>query len=367
MGGLMLNHFANVCEDCLLFNGSVFYLLYAALVLVASLAPLSLFEGIAYKELRDAKKKTTPFIGELGVLRESTEPRQSISAQLLLLLLGIASFNFFQLIVRGVLSFIRTVFLMRDHPSFLLSAKRYLIFYLVVIPLPAAFMAPVTHTQRQPDFQLLSAVILLIVANALGDAISIRLTLKNFDALLRNYQKYETQESDAADTNIFLDNVKKEALYYLAVAKGALYSLVILIVVLAISSVLYGVQIGEFDFSLSSKFFAGAWHRVLQFPGLAFEMYWFRGQLGPFGLSGIPGIFLFGLTTFIPIIALFCAALLWLFLLPLRIAVNLPSSRFLRVVSSEFMVGTLCVVLSYTFQINVLNFYTFLMHTWITW
>ena len=212
------------------------------------------------------------------------------------------------------------------------------------------------------DFQLLSAVLLLICVNALGDAISVRVALRNFDNI-----KYETADKNSSEAEYFFTNVRNEALYYLTVAKGTVYSLGILIVVLAISSVLYAVQVGELDFSFSMDFFGKAWHRMLEFPGLAFEMYWFRGRPGPFGLTGIPGIFLYGLTTFIPIIALFCAAILWLLLLPLRIAANLPSNRFLRIVSSEFMVGTLCVVLSYAFQINVLSFYTFLMHTWATW
>jgi hypothetical protein len=130
---------------------------------------------------------------------------------------------------------------------------------------------------------------------------------------------------------------------------------------------LYGVQIGQFDFALSIDFALNAWKRIVSFPGLAFELYWFRGQPGPFGLAGIPGLFLYGLTTFIPTIMLCSLALLWLFLLPFRVAVNLPTGRLQRIIASEFAVIVICVLVSYVFRLNVLGLYGFLMHTWITW
>jgi hypothetical protein len=350
---------ATVCKDCLLFNGSVLYLLYGLVVLAASLTPFDLATRAQNVRHEQAGATVPPLVGELG---EFSKPRVSIGALLLIASLGVASFKFFQFAVSKVLSFVRTVFLVGDNPTFLVSLRRYLFFYFLAIPLPAAFMAPVAYAQRKPDFQLLSAILLLIFINALGDAISIRVTLKNFETL-----KFEKTSIDDSSADNFWASVRNEALYYFAVVKGTLYSLAVLAFVLAFSSVLYGVQIGQLDFALSKEFFAGAWERVLQFPGLAFEFYWFRDQPGPFGLPGIPGLFLYGLTTFVPIIILFCLALLWLILLPLRIAINLPANRTLRVVSSEFAVVVVCVVASFTLQINVLSFYSFLMHTWTTW
>jgi hypothetical protein len=254
------------------------------------------------------------------------------------------------------------VFLMRDNPTFTVSFKRYLVLYLLVIPLPAAFMAPVAYVQRKPDFQLMAAVLLLILVNALGDTLSVRVTLHNFEGL-----KFEKTSIDDTAVDNFWASVRNEALYYFAVARGTMYSLTVLVGVLACSSILYGVQIGQLDFALSHAFLVGAWERILQFPGLAFEMYWFRDQPGPFGLTGIPGLFLYGLTTFIPIIILLSLAFAWLALLPFRIAVNLPASRTLRLISSEFSVVILCVAGSYIFKINIWTFYSFLMHTWTTW
>jgi len=355
----MWSNFATICKGCLLFNGSAFYLLYGLLVLVASMTSFRVLDRLDGENLEGTKRRTPPLIGELDVF---SPPRISISAQLLMFVLEIASFNFFQFIVRNILNFIRTVLLLRDRPTFLVSFKRYLFLYSLAIPLPAAFMAPVAHAQRKPDFQLLSAVLLLICINALGDAISLRVTLHNFEKL--KFEKISIADSNGEN---FWASVRNEGQYYLAVAKCTVYSLAILIFVLAFSSVLYGVQIGQLDFSLSIDFFAKAWERVLKFPDLAFELYWFRDQPGPFGLAGIPGLFLYGLTTFIPIIVLFCLALLWLLLLPFRIAVNLPTTRLSRVVLSEFAVITVCVLVSYAFKIDVLSTYSFLMHTWTTW
>src|SRR5262245_14590605 len=98
----------------------------------------------------------------------------------------------------------------------------------------------------------------------------------------------------------------------------------VLVAVLACSSVLYGVQVGQFDFEFSWTFAQNAWARMRKFSELPYLPYWFRGQTGPFEMGGIPGLFLYGLTTFIPVIILSLLALLWLFLLPFRIAINLP-------------------------------------------
>jgi hypothetical protein len=264
--------------------------------------------------------------------------------------------------VKAVLDFIRTIFLMRDNPSFRRSFFRYLVFYFLVIPLPAAFMPPVAYAQRKPDFQLLVAVVLLIVINALGDTVSVRVTLHNFEKL-----KFESTTIEDTSTDNFWAGVQNEIIYYLAVVKGTLYSLGVLAAVLGISSILYAVQIDQLDFELSKTFFAKALERIWQAPGLAFEPYWFRDQPGPFGLPGIPGLFLYGFTTFLPIICLLLLALVWLILLPFRIAVSLPGTRTSRLIASELAVVVICIIAEEALNINVLNVYIFLMHAWTTW
>src|SRR5258708_3954069 len=163
--------FAAICKDCLLFGGSSLFLIYGLLVLGASLAQFDLVVRPKIRKSDETAAMSPPLIGELG---ELSEPRPSAGALVLLAVLRISNFEFFQSLVGKVLEFIRTVFLMRDSPPFRTSFIRYLIFYFLTIPLPAAFMPPIAHAQRKPDFQLLSAVVLLIMINALGDAISVR-------------------------------------------------------------------------------------------------------------------------------------------------------------------------------------------------
>lgn len=349
---------ATICKDCVFFSSSGLFLAYGVLVFLASVAPFAKSDLQKAKSAGRSQSRRPPMIGELG---ELTRPRPSVGAMLLQLILKIASFRFFAYLVVRVLNFIRTVFLMRDNPSFGKSFLRYLIFYFVIIPLPAAFMPPVTDAQRKPDFQLMCAVVLLIVINALGDAISVRVTLRKFGQL-----KFEKTTIENTNTEDFWAAVRNEMSYYFAVVRGTIYSLVILVGVLALSSVLYGVQVGQLDFALSWNFVLGALDRVRQTPSLAFDFYWFRDQAGPFGLPGIPGLFLYGLTTFLPMIALFALGVAWLALLPFRIAVNLPGPVALRIVSSELAVIAVCIAAKEILRIDLLQFYFFLMHTWMT-
>jgi hypothetical protein len=338
--------FLAVCRQCFLFSGSIFYLLYAVLVFLISVLKLDQMRVRATESgAQDATLPPLP--GELGRAFKF-DPTSGIAARLLAATLHVLSFDFFQHLVELTLRFIRFAFVMGDRPSFLVSLRRYFTFYMVIIPLPAAFLAPVLHLQRRPDEHLLVAVVLLILVNAIGDVISVRLTLKNFEKL-----EFKQMSLDDTSAERFWTSAGNEALYYLNVLKGALYALGVLAIVLAISSVLFGIQIGEYDFSLSHSALAGAWHRAINFPALALEPYWFRGEAGPFGSMGIPGLFLYGVVTFIPIIMLFALAAVWLMLLPLRIAVNLPAGRIPRIISSEAAVIMLCFVVTHLTHFDV--------------
>ncbi len=338
-----------ICKSCFLFDGSIFYLLYAIIVLAVSFVKLR--GTLAHKSALEGSLPPLP--GEIGKMLSIT--RLPIVPQIMALIVGIADFDVFRRIVAAVVKFIRIVFLMNDNPTVLRSLRRYLNLYLLIIPLPAAFLAPVLHQQRQPDLELLVAGLLTIVVNAIGDLVSVRLVLWNFETL-----QYKPSAGHETDTQDFWRNVRNEAMYYLTVLAGVGCSLGVLIVVLALCSVFFGVQIGELEFSFSWKFVVGAWHRILDFPSLAFEPYWFRGQPGPFGSKGVPGMFLFGIITFIPMILLGALTAIWLVLLPFRIAVTLPTGVLPRIAASEVAVITLCVVVSYFEKIDVLSLYGFL-------
>ncbi len=334
----MLAELYHVCKFCL-FDAA--YLAYAVLVFGVSVAASR--EALASANPVPAELGRQPPMpgGELRYPLPKNPPKPSVVSDFFSYLLDLASFSYFLRIMRSGIQFIRTIFLLTDNPSPLRSFWRYFNIYYLVIVLPAAFMPPVLHPQRPPDFHLLAAVVLLICVNAAGDVISVR-------AILRIFRRFEGPALDNARRDSQWDNLKGEISYYLAVLGGGAYSLAVLIGVLICSSILYGVQIGQMDFGLSQAFFQAVWDRIVRFPELAWTPYWFRDQPGPFGLPGIPGMLIYGMTTFLPIIILSCLAIIWLFLLPFRIAANLPpsTSPVVRVISSEVAVLAMCLVIS---------------------
>lgn len=336
-----------VCSECFVFASSYFYLLYG--IVVAALGLLQ-FErsGVVFAGAAASQGKNPPMPGEVGVI----QPKNSIQADILkAALLHGFSFEFFQGVIQSAVEAIRFVFLMRDNPSFLRSFWRYLKLYLFIVPLPAAVLWPVLHPQRTLDFQLMLAAVLMILVNALGDVVSIRLFLWNFESL------HSAPDNHGGTPSLrFWRNAKNEALYYLNVARGAGYSLIVLIVVLMLCSILFGVQTGQFDIEFSEKFLTGAWHRAVNFTDLAFEPYWYKGLPAPFPSKGIPGLFLYGIITFIPIIVIFALSILWLLLLPLRIAMTLPGSAIVRMIFSELAVISLCITITQVLHIDLLGY-----------
>jgi hypothetical protein len=276
--------------------------------------------------------------GELPFPPHRNPPKSSKAADLFSYAVDLASFDRFRCVMRWTTRVIRTIFLLRDNPRPMRSFLRYLNVYYLVILLPAAFMPPVLQPQRSPDFHLLAAVVFLICINAAGDVLSVRLVLRIF----------EWAEEFTSTKVVERASWRQELAYYLAIIGGGFSSIAVLVAVLACSSVLYGVQVGEIDFGLSEDFFVKAIDRMGRFYELAWSPYWFRGQPGPFGWAGIPGLFIYGSTTFFPTIILTLVAVFWLLLLPFRIAVNLPPSTppVLRVISAEAAVFSMCLVVT---------------------
>jgi hypothetical protein len=328
-------HLYEICKYCVFNGASMFYGLIIFLVSIYASR-----KGVPVAELTKQHKVPLPPI--FG--RELPFPDINRSTRVFAWVLELASFSSFVRLIHSSLRFIRTVFLMRDHPSALRSFWRYFNIYYLIVVLPAAFMPPVLDHQRPPDWHLLAAVVLMICANALGDLVSVRLVLQIF-------KKAEPLEN-GAETKTYLGAVKSEAKYYLLVILAGLSSLSVLIVLLMSLSILYGVQVGQLDFALSTDFLRGAWERIIRFPEIASKPYWFRGQQGPFGSAGIPGLFLYGLTTFLPVLILTFLAAVWLLLLPFRLAISLPPtiSPFARVIAAEGAVFGICVAISFALR-----------------
>lgn len=334
----MLHEAYDICKYCL-FNGM--YLFYGVFVFVVSVYASRRTLAVAVPAKND-KTGFPPIPGGELPFPNLKPPQTSVATNAFALALELASFSFFVHIIHSGLQFIRTVFLMTDSPSRLRSFWRYFNIYYLIVLLPAAFMPPVLDRQRPPDFDLLAAVVLMICVNALGDLISVRMVLR----ILRRAEPLESAVESQSDIRVA---VKNEIKYYLLIIFAGICSLFVLIAVLMCLSILYGIQVGQLDFGLSLEFLQGAWNRIVRFPEIASKPYWFRGQQGPFGLAGIPGLFLYGLTTFLPVLILSFLAAIWLLLIPFRLAVNLPSttSPVIRVISAESAVFGLCLSISF--------------------
>jgi hypothetical protein len=242
----MIAELYNVCKLCL-FDGV--YLFYGLFVFVVSIAA-SKADSQNAGRLQVEQGRLPPIAGgELLYPSPLGPPGTSKVTDMFGYVLGFASFSFFLRIANSAIQFIRTIFLMTDNPTPLRSFLRYFNIYYLIIVLPAAFMPPVSHPQRAPDFQLLAAVVLLICVNALGDVISVRVILGIF-------KKFEPLTCAVLKQASPWESLRNEVTYYLAVVRGGLYSFAVLIGVLVCSSILYGVQIGQMALA-SPKIFSG--------------------------------------------------------------------------------------------------------------
>jgi hypothetical protein len=343
-----------ICGKCFVFASSYLYAIYAVIVGILSFLRLDGTSGTSGAGTVSSSR-LPPIPGELSLF----QLKISVSAQIVTRFIVHAfSFEAFQRVVRATVKLIRIVFLMNDNPSLVRSYLRYLNVYLIIVPAPAALFWPVLHHQRQLDFQLALAAVLMILINAAGDVASVRLFLWNFEGL-----RFAHIEHNASEKSRFWVNARNEALYFLQVAKGAGYSLAVLLVVLALCSVLFGVQIGQFDIDFSWRFFRGAADRIVHFYDLAFEPYWLTGHAAPFATKGFPGLFLYGVITFIPMVVLFALTAIWMLLLPIRLALTVPGGLVYRVISSELALLLLCIVVTHFIDLDFWRFYNFLMHS----
>lgn len=337
------------CNQCVYSTSSEIYIAYALLVLAAGFIASRI--NFAHPAALGADGSSTALVlGEFGRL---DQPKKSIQSQAISAIVSILSVETFFFLIDAVVSFVKKIANITEPRIQMRTFVRFLNFYFIVIPLPASFMPPVPpHVQRPPDAILLSAVVLLIITNAIGDVFSFNLTIWSYTKFENRYRERGAPKDESPLS--FYRSLWSEAVIYYVILRGAAYSLLVLIIVLTVSSVLFGVQVGECTFALTSDNALKVLDRMRRFPELAGEMYWFKaGGPAPFGLPGIPGIFIYGMTTFLPTILMLAFALVWLLALPLRIALFLPANATLRVLISEITVLALCSALSYVFGINI--------------
>ena len=241
--------------------------------------------------------------------------------------------------------------------------KRLGVFYLIAIPYPAAFLAPVSYKQADPTIQLGIAGLIFILANVLGDLISSRITLGNFTNVLKQFD--EINQAKVEDH--WQQGFKFELALYLTTLRDLAASLAVLCFVLIVSNVMFGIQVGLYSFGTDAETLKMMWYRATHFYELANELFWLRGPDGiPEPGKGVPGMFIYGVTTFLPTLLMLATALIWTLTIPLRVVLQVPRSKLFRIVAGELSVIAICIAISATFDLSITNLYSFLTTMWAT-
>lgn len=359
--------FKRVCVECLTSNVHLF-LGYAIVAFLLWLA-LNYDQGEIEEAIPEGMLPRPPTdISSMDFLRFAAVFRRTIIDQLTDAL-GILRHQTLVWLVKVVLAIFRTVYGIRGNGwDYLRAFKAALIFYFILIPLPAAFMPPVGAGQIEPSAALLIATIALILINAVGDAISINFSVKIYKTAIVNQSDEDLFRS--YDKRILLfsrrpeSDLEREVQFYLTLLIDFAIATLCLIGVLMISSVLYGIQIGEFSFSKDPETLGLMWEAAKDFWRLSSTFYWFANDPEGFsGQPGIPGMLIFSITTYLPTLCLAVCAVIWLFLLPLRILLSTRLNNKARLAVSQVLIYVGCIVITVATAIDWRDAYAFFITT----
>ena len=345
--------FFGICFSCLAFGHSGLFLVGGILILVAGLVTPMAGTAIAGAE----HHMYSPF-GFRWFPMKVNIGKGSILANTYVAFINLFRPGTYFLLVSFFLRIIKFLINARGEKFNYWSAfKRISVFYLIAVPYPAAFLAPVGYKQADPNLQLMIGGMLFMLVNILGDLLSSRITVSNFSNVLKLFRDADQVDIDQH----FFQGVKFELAIYLTTLRDLAAALFVLCLVLILSNVLFGIQVGLYTFSTDLSTLGMMWDRAVHFYDIAHELYWFRGPNGmpPQGV-GVPGMFIYGTTTFLPTLIMLFFSILWTLTLPLRIILQMPRSKLFRIITAELSVFAICVTLSMVFDFRIQTIYSFL-------
>lgn len=191
------------------------------------------------------------------------------------------------------------------------------------------------------NIQSVVALLAMILTNAVGDFVSIKITLINTKKLFIYYRKnLGTEKSEESLYKSF----RVELLFYLVALRDMAISLIVLLGVLVLTSIYFGVSVGEYKFEFTEDFFFGALNRVDIFIKTAMEPYWFRSNLIDLDNGGWPMLLIYSLTSFLPTFIILTMAILWTIAMPLRIICLSSMNKYKKIFFSELSVLIMCTV-----------------------
>lgn len=334
--------FWDICINCIWFNGSILFLLYGLFVLF-----LAFILPDDYEKLTSDEDNPVPpmIIGDIGTI-DLLRVKPSLPARLLFLMTNALKIESFLKIINGWIHLIKIVLGINNgrYNSFYVL-RSIVIFYFIIIPLPSAFMTPANYIHAKPDSHLLVALILLIFTNAIGDLVSTKFTIHFFS---KTVEKCKTAISTSNKRETLVDQIiTAEIPIYMTALRDLVIALAVLFAVLACSSILFGVQIGEYKFSFDPHTIAMMFDRAIRFPELYTEPYCFKGDVECMQTGkGFAGMFYFAVTTFLPTLAVISTLLLWLLAVPVRIVLYFPKKKFYRIMLAETCIISACLIVT---------------------
>ncbi|PCI04100.1 MAG: hypothetical protein COB78_07130 [Hyphomicrobiales bacterium] len=191
--------------------------------------------------------------------------------------------------------------------GFLKNIGVMFIFYYLVVSAPAAAMIPINYSVEY-TLQSIVALLAMMLTNAIGDYFSIKLTIGNVKRIVRYHRRSLVKNGEPTS---FTKSLKTEAILYAITIFDMLIAFGILVVVLLLTSLYFGVSIGEYQFEFTHTAIEGAKERLGLFWTTAMEPYWFRDTVLPDNASGLPMLFIFSVTSFVPSVLILVFALFW--------------------------------------------------------
>ena len=231
-----------------------------------------------------------------------------------------------------------------DRRSMLGNIFIFLIFYYVVVSGPAAVMRPKNFLDVPYTALSLFALGMMMLTNAIGDIISLRITFRNVGKLKI---LYEEKNSDSSIKTSYWT----EARLYFTTMIDALMALCVLFVILLLTSVFFGWSVRTHGITPSTCLLEGSLCRIQSFWSTVHQPYIFVPELVPGFLLefmpdniSLPMLLIFSLTTFLPTAALLIFSIIWTLLMPLRIIFHTNLHRVTKIFFSEIVVFSLCTV-----------------------
>lgn len=225
----------------------------------------------------------------------------------------------------------------------------FFIFYYLVVSAPAAVMRPGNYPNIQYNTLSLFALGMMMLTNAIGDVISLKLTFRNVGKLKALYEEKSIDRS--VKTSYWV-----EIRLYFTTMIDTLMALCVLFIILLLTSVFFGWSIDEYGIRPLTSLLEGALRRIQSFWPTVNEPYVFATDLVPNRNFSEPMLLIFSLTTFIPTLLLLAFSIIWTLLMPLRIVFHTNLHPVAKIFLSEAIVFALCsVVLSlYSYRSNFL-------------